>query len=319
MPVRVRFENLRPLYDYWGNEIRRHFQLETLAASTDALIRQQDPFILPSVRRVMGAAPITHLRFSLVQESYHQLVFKLTATNANKTEGAFAFIVAKKEGETSAITEISHKNLRIAHGRAPEDVVQPFEGGRIMLLASRRARQRPRFIYAYVTQWSEGFRELGVDRSLRFFVNVVPHQLFSDKQTEQLKGRLVALLTKLYDPVKRECMEVPQIASGDVLVGRVGKPGPVPRIMLFSCRRLVRNVAPARFLHNLAAAEWEWGSGVVRLLPSDPEITWAALTQVIGVDAARQWAESYRRAVVSGRYPERSTLPLSFLERVSPR
>jgi len=316
MPVRVRFENLRPLYDYWGNEIRRHFQLETLAASTDALIRQQDPFILPSVRRAMGASPITHLRFSLVQESYHQLVFKLTATNANKTEGAFAFIVAKKEGETSAITEISHKNLRVAHGRAPEDVVQPLEGGRIMLLASRRARQRPRFIYAYVAQWSEGFRELGVDRSLHFFVNVVPHLLFSDKQTDRLKGRLVALLTKLYDPVKRECIEVPQIASGDVLVGRPGKSGDVPRVKLFTCRRLVRNVAPARFLHNLAAAEWEWGSGTVRLLPSDPEITWAALTQVIGVDAARQWAISYREAVVSGRYPERPTLPVSFLERV---
>lgn len=318
LPVRVRFENLRPLYDYWGNEIRRYYQLETLAASTDAMIRRGDRFIQPSLRRIMGASPITHMRFSLYQEGYFQLIFRLTATNANRTEATVAFVVAKRAGETSTIAESEHRLLHTLHKRSPEDVVRPLEGGRIMLLGGRRGHEKPRFVYAYITQWADGFRELGVDRDLRFFVNAVPHQPFTAEQTEQLKARLVALIARTYDPVRRECMEMPQIASGDIVVGKTAKQS-APKLKLIACRRMLRNVPPARFLHILASAQWEWGGGLLRLMPSDPALSWAALTDAVGSATAREWAAAYLGAVAAGRYPERATLPAAYLGRVAKR
>ena len=78
--LQIRWAGFRPMYDYWGEEIRRYYQLDTLAAGVEQLVFSgQDRIILPSVHRILGPAPISSLVFELFQEGKYQLIFRMRA------------------------------------------------------------------------------------------------------------------------------------------------------------------------------------------------------------------------------------------------
>src|SRR5690606_35872386 len=103
---------------------------------------------------------------------------------------------------------------------------------------------QPRFIYVYLTQWLQGYHELGVQRDLQFYVNVERPLAFTIAQTEILKRRMVEIIARTYSDETHDCMEMPQIASGDFVVTKPSRGE--PRVKLIACRRLLRNMTPAK-------------------------------------------------------------------------
>jgi len=310
---RVQWHGFRPLFDYWGNEIKRFYKLETLASATEGMLRGNDRFVVPSVRDVLGPAPVTSLSFDLFQEGKYQLVFRLRAGNAKRKQASFGFVVAKAEGTHSKVAAVEHANLRLLNRRAPDLVVQPFRGGYIHLPDRLGRSGQGRNVYAYVTQWLSGFHELGVDRSLQFFVNTEKPHLFTVGQTEGLKGRMVEIIARSYDARTGKCMDIPQVASGDFVVTKPRQG--IPRLKLVACRRMLQRMRPAKILDRILGASWDWGGREFRLAPSDPATLDDALTHALGRADAHTWIHDYRSAVESGTVPEPEALPLDILRR----
>ena len=310
---RVRWEGLRSLFDFWGNEIKRFYQLETLASAVEWMIQtNRDRFLLPSIQQVLGPTPVTSLVFELFQEGKYQLIFRLHAANAKRKEATFAFVVAKHHEEYSRVAQAELGNLHVLHQRAPMAVVKPFRGGRVYLPDRHKRVSHGREIYAYVTQWLSGYHELGVNRNLQFFINTKKPHTFTIAQTEQLKARIVETIVRTFDPAKRDCMELPQVASGDFVVTDPIRGG--PRIKLIACRRMTPYMTPAKLIHRIVSAKWDWGGRAFRILPVDPGVFFDAIARALDAAAARSWLEQYTKAVKAGRLSEQEVLPLDMVE-----
>ncbi len=313
---RLLWTELRPMYDFWGAEIRRFYQLETLVNAVGKYVHERDTFILPSVHEVLGPAPLTSLTFELFQEGQFQLIFRLRAINVHRNVATFAFVVAKKEGDFSRVASNEHALLRVLHERCPEFVVRPYLGGAIFI-PNRREPNRPRPIYAYLTQWLNSYHELGVNRSLQFFINAKQPHVFTIAQTEELKAQMIEIIARTFDPQRRDSMELPQIASGDFVVTKPRRG--TPRLKLIACRGLLRGLTPAKLLHQIVDVRWDWGGRQLRLLPNDPALVLEGLSRARGPQQARAWLKEYRKAIESGKFPEQKGLSISKLSSLGIR
>jgi hypothetical protein len=287
------------MYDFWGNEFKRFFKLETLASATDHLLAGADRFILPSVQSVLGEWPITSLRFDLFQEGRYMLIFKLQAVNAKKKRADFAFVVSKNEQECSAVGVAEHGHLRTLFERAPQFVVKPYRGGTIFLLDRHGRHDQGREIYAYLTQWLETYDEMGVDKNLQFITNVEKRHTFTRKETEQIKGVIAEVIFRVYDPKRRESMVMPEIASGDFVINR-GPRGAV-KIKLITCRRMMQKTGPIKLIEHYLNTSWEWGGRRFYLAPDEPDTLYEGMARAVGADVARDWLGQYASAAALGK------------------
>jgi hypothetical protein len=310
--IATRWTGFRPLFDYWGNEIARFYKLETLAGAVDwSLNTKRDRFLIPSIQQALGPAPVISLAFELFQEGRYQIIFRVRAINAKRKQGVFALVVAKRADDYSKVAAGEHANLRVINERAPQFVVRPFRGGNIYLPDRHGRAEHGRDIYVYLTQWLAGFHELGINDNLQCIVNVKARHTFTIAQTEQLKAQMIEIVASTYNPKKRDCMDLPEIASGDFVVTA---PPRSPRLKLIACRRMLRNVTPVKLLDKIAAASWPWGNTRFHLAPEDPRMFYEAIERAIGKDPARDAFVKYAAAVRAGKLPQRNTLPKQALD-----
>ena len=309
---RIRWTGLRPMFDFWGVEIKRFYQLETLARATEWMIQtNSDRFLISSIQQALGPSPVISLAFDLFQEGKYQLIFRLRAVNAKRKEGSFAFVVAKHADEYSKVARMELANLQVLYQRAPKFVVKPFRGGHIYLPDRHKRESHGREIYGYVTQWLNGYHELGLNRDLQFIINTQTPHTFTIAQTELLKAQMVEIVARTFHAAKRDCMEMPQVASGDFVV--TASAG-TRRLKLIACRRMLPNVNPAKLIHRIISAKWDWGGKVFRLIPVEPEAFFAAFVRAVGVDVAALWFREYADAVRAGRFAEQDVMPLELIQ-----
>jgi hypothetical protein len=293
---RVRWSGFRPFVDYWGNELRRYYQLETLASATERRLVSGDRFILPSVQQVLGPAPVNTLDFTLFQEGEHQLIFRLRAGNIRRKTATFGYVVAKNAEEHGKVAQAEHFNLGMLYARAKRHVVRPFLGGTVFL-PGRRGKEG-REVYAYLTQWLGNYHELGVNKDLQFFLNTAQPHTLSLAQTEEIKGMIVETMAATYDAKQGDAMALPEIASGDFVVTHPGK-GPL-KVKLIACRRILRKLTPAKYLDTILRASWDWGGRQLTLVPADPATLAGALQRARGKAEGLQWVRQYLAAVHAG-------------------
>ncbi|MCX5758804.1 MAG: hypothetical protein NTU83_09935, partial [Candidatus Hydrogenedentes bacterium] len=258
-------------------------------------------FIVPAIQEVMGPSPVASLVFELFQEGKYQLIFRLQAFNAKRKRFVFGFVAAKHEGAYSEVARGEHANLCILHERAPNWVVRPFHGGTIFLPDRHQRKEHGREVFVYLTQWLTGYHELGVNRDLQFFINVAKPHTFTIAQTEELKARMVEIVARTYNAAKGDCMDMPQVASGDFVVTPPA-PGP-PKLKLIACRRIVRHVTPVKFIHRIVSTTWNWGGKAFRIAPTELSMLLTALTRARGEEEALAWMGQYRAALENGKLP----------------
>jgi hypothetical protein len=311
---RIKWSEFRPMYDYWGRELKRFYQLDTLSNAVDLYIRTKDRFIIQSIQAHMGPAPITRLHFTLFQEGRYQLIFRLDALNTLKQRASFAFVAAKNHQECSTVAAAEHRNLTLLNERAPAHVVKPFRGGLIYLPDRHKRPDQVREIFAYLTQWLPDYDELGVHKNLQFIVNVKPHHMFSVVESEKLRGIIVEIIASTFDPRLGTCMEMPEIASGDFVV-KAGARGRL-YLKLIACRRMQNRIRPAKLIDQIMDANWRWGSSKLRLAPDNMETLFEALARAHGPEAAKEWVKQYLTAVRAKKFPDRRPGSLEALEQL---
>jgi hypothetical protein len=298
----VRFEDIAE------EEAKRFYKLETLASATEGLLQGRDLFITPSVHAVLGQGPIASFHFRLARERLKQYVFRLDVVNRRRKRASFVFAVAQHWEAISKAVEAEHRTLSALYSAAPDYVVQPYQGGRIQL-PERRRRTAHRKVYAYLSEWAEGFEplELGRDGQLM----TAPVQLLSERHTEDVRKGVVALVAQTYDPVRRTCMQLPDPVEGDLLVRKPSR-GPL-HIKLVGCRGLLRGVSPAKLIHTVATARWGGRNHSTQASPRNPSAFFDALARAVGKGKARDWLVQYRVAVTQGKLPALGGLSLEGL------
>jgi len=287
------------MYDYWGNEIKRFYRLETLSNAVDSMLRGKENFLSQSARELLGPGNITHYSFDLFQEGRFQLIFRLQVGNAQKKRANFAFVVAKNHQECTTVAKTEHRILTLLHQRIPKGVVKPFRGGVIFLPDRLGRKEHGRSLFGYVTQWLTGYEELGVNKNLQFIVNIAKRHTFTLAETDLLKGQMIETVLRSYDPEARDCMALPEIASGDFVVRK--PPKGVPRVMLIACRRMHQRMGPVRLLEKILTTTWPWGENEFSLCPDDPAVFHKAIVQAVGQESAEQWCAQLRAAQEGGK------------------
>ena len=312
----VKFKNLGPMYDFWGDEFKRHFNLETLASALERHLRTRDRFITPSIQQKLGAPPLKSFTVELFQEGKFQLIFRVKALNVVGKSTTIGLVVAKNHKEYSEVAKKEHALLNILHDRVPKCVVEPMKGGYIFMPDRHRRKEHDREIYAYCTTWLGGYHELGIQKDLRLFINVAKPIPFTTAQTEALKRRMLEIILRTYDPVRRNCMAIPQLASGDFVVSKPTRTKK-PQLMLIACRDMENRISPPQLIRRIIEAEWPWGKRVYRLMPSEPEEFVQALVNALGKEEAMTWLSSYKKAVTKGRMTEDERFSVYMMEQLN--
>lgn len=298
--TRVKWAGFREMQDFWGQTMKRYYQLETLANATEASLSWRNSFVFASVHEALGPADISSLHFELFQEGRYQLIFRLRAVNVLGKSANFAFVAAKNHEECSDVARSEHFNLRTLYERMPQHMVRPYRGGTVVLPDRYRRKELDRHVYAYVTGWLNGYDEMGVTRSLQFYVNVEKKHTFTLGETELIKGQSLEIVASSYEETSRSAMALPQIASGDYVVSRQGAE---PRIKLIACRRLQKNVTRHKLLSQVLTEGFEWGGRTFKLAPEEPATVLAALTRAWGEETAKKCIKSYLEGVAARRLP----------------
>ncbi|HOV32209.1 MAG TPA: hypothetical protein PLX23_02445 [Candidatus Hydrogenedens sp.] len=286
-PIKVLWSGLRPFYDYWGNELKRFYQFDTLVNSLNTYLHGKDKFILPSIQKVLGLAPITSLKFHLFQEGKYQFIFRLKAENQKLKCAYFAFVVAKDGDDFSNIAKAEHQLLLILNKKSPDLVVKPFSGDYLFFPDRYNRKEFHRKIYAYLTQWLEGFEELGVNRDLQFFTNVQNSHTFSIKETNQIKIKIIETIVSLYDEKKKISIALPEIASGDFVIKR--SPSGNHRLKLIACRKTLKPISPPELIAKIITTSWRWGNKKFHLLPDEPQDFLTVFLHVVGNEKTALW------------------------------
>ncbi|MDP7639227.1 MAG: hypothetical protein QGG73_05865 [Candidatus Hydrogenedentes bacterium] len=307
--LRVHWKNSAPTSGSKGDEPRRHYKLETLASATERLLRENDRFIVPSIQGVLGPAPLASLDFELVLENGYRFLFKVGATNAKKKRAHFAFIVAKNQTEYSKLVRNEHEHLAALHPRAPHHILKPYRRGEIFLPDRHQRTAHHREVFAYVMQGLGPFRELGLARDRQFFVNTAPRRKLTRKQNEALKSKLVELIARTYDPAARDCMGIPDVASGD-LAATAPRSNP-PQLRLMACREVLHRISPARLIHRMIRARWESTGRDAAVVPEDPYDFARGIQKGRGAEEGRTWLREYFEAVHARKLAKSDYMPLS--------
>jgi len=312
--TQIKWKNLVPMYDFWGKEFKRYYKLETLASAVEGLFkgRAHDPFLSPNIKSALGPSRITRCEIELFQEGFYQLIFKMKVQNSQKRRATFALVVAKDHQGLSETAKREHRTLIELFGRATQCFARPLKGGTLYLPDRHRRKENDRYVYAYMTEWQHGHHELGIQRNGQFFVNIPKPVPFTKPQTQQLKRRMVEMVIRSYDPVKRSCMAIPQIASGDFVVTLPGKQA--PRLKIIACRDLITGVSPSKLLHSILVAEWEWSDNQIRLAPDSYEDWEQALHNAIGKTRSNDWMTVYRQDVKKKRFRKLKHLEPEFYD-----
>ncbi len=168
-----------------------------------------------------------------------------------------------------------------------------------------------------MTQWLHGFHELGIARDHQFFVNIGTPQRFSKVHTSLIRQRIIGVIVGTYDAKERNCMAMPEIASGDFVVTKP-KSG-APQVKLIACRNLLTRMTPAKLVDAILKVRWDWGGREFRLAPADARELLEALSAALGASAARAWLAAYRKAVASRKLPERDSFSLADVDALDIR
>lgn len=255
---------------------------------------------------------MTGYHFELFQEGRFQLIFHMAAGNTKGRQAHCAVVAAKREGEVSKIARREHENLIVLNGRAPEHVVRPYFGGQVFMARAKPGKGgQPRFIYIYTTQWLHDYHEMGVQRDMQFYINTAKPITFTLAHTEAIKRKITEIIARTYSPETRDCMEMPQVASGDFVVTKPSRGE--PNVKLIACRKLLRNMTPEKVVGRIVRSHWDWGGRPFTLCPAEPRTLLDGLAAARGPEEAGLWARAYCDAAKSRILPPPALWPVSAL------
>ncbi|MBN2033228.1 MAG: hypothetical protein JW836_08125 [Deltaproteobacteria bacterium] len=271
----IRIHKIPIMSDYWGRRFKRPLRSELLQETIRRYFSNPDNALLSSIeklqRRNYGLKDLRTVTAGLFQEGEYAYVFRVHVETADGRKSWFAMIIAKNEGPMSRAAKLEHENLKRLRERCKNIVAQSLEGGPMTLLGTG-----PTSVYTYFTVWLHRFHELGVQhKTMNFYINELPFQYFDSRLTDAIKARMLALMFRLYDPLRREAIEPPRVGAGDFVITRKGP----HELKLVACRRILKGVSLDRCIARYLGYYGSWGSRLFHFVPDDTALLRRALIE----------------------------------------
>jgi hypothetical protein len=271
----IRIHKIPVKGDYWGRAFKRPLRSPVLQEALKRFFEKPDNALLRSLGERHGKSyrleDLDTVTVFLFQEGEYAYVFKVTVLGKDRKRSRLAMIVAKNEGGMSRVAALEHSNLKRLYERCRDLVVRPLEGDFAAVSGSRPGR-----VYLYFTVWLDRFHELGVQhKSMNFYVNELPFQYFDPPTSNRIKARMLVLMFRLYDPVRREAPEPPKVGAGDFVITRKSP----HELKLIACRKILKNVSIDRCIALYLGYHGAWGDRLFHFLPKETGILREALIQ----------------------------------------
>ncbi len=311
----IKFKNLDERVDLHGNTLKRHYKLETLTNAVEKQIRSHDRFILSSIQSIMGPTNMKTITFELVAENRYKFTFHCKAINVNRNQVSFALVVAKNNQEYSELVRKEATMLRVLHDRLPKWTVEILKGGQIFLPDRHRRKDFDRDLHAYMTVWPKGFHEMQVQKNNCLRSCGSKGKPFTHQQSQALKRRMVEIILRTYDPVRRNGMAIPQLLSGDFFVTAPGKN--LSQVKIMGCREMQNRVSPMMLVHRILDAAWDWNKRPYALAPDDPREVVQAFVNAVGKETAMEWLGDYKKAVKSKRLAQLEHFDIETMDKLN--
>ena len=325
--------------DYWGRTFKRPLRSDLIEEALAGYFAKPGNALFSSLetlrQRRCNPGQVNSVTASLFQEGDYAYVFRVRVDAAGGEKSRLAMILAKHEGKMSRVAKVEHENLVRLYGRCEDAVVKPLEGGyleiasqasgKIVVSARRRRspaaeRERPPVrVYAYFTKWLDRHHELGVHhKTMNFYVNELPFQYFDSRTSDRIKSRMLAVLFRLFDPLRREAVEPPKVGAGDFVVTRK-----TPHdLKLIACRKILRGITLDRCVRLYLGYQGSWGGRLFTFVPRDVALLHEALIEGL-VDQNRFSREEvflalkrYRESLTGMKGSNRFWTPLETLDKL---
>ena len=304
--------------DYWGRKFKRPLRSDVLQQTIRRYLAKPNSALLSSLGtlqgRRYGLAGLRSVTASLFQEGDYAFVFKVSVDAEGGGKSRLAMILAKDEGRMSRIAKNEHGNLKSLYGRCNDVVVRPLAGDELEVPGPRSAK-----IYLYFTSWLDRYHELGVQhKNMNFYVNELPFQYFDSVASDVIKGRMLTILFRLYDPARQEAVEPPKVGAGDFVVTRKSP----HELKLIACRKILKGVTLDRCLRLYLGYQGSWGDRLFHFVPRDVRLLKEALIRGLvtanGFDAEDVYfrLKRYRESLRSMKPSKGSWTPLDALNKL---
>ena len=269
----IRVHKIPIMSDYWGRTFKRPLGSGLLQETIRRYFAKPDNALLLSLGKLhqksCGLEDLRTVTAGLFQEGEYAYVFRITVDGGAGKKSRLAMILAKNEAAMSRLAGLEHDNLKRLHERCKNIVVRPLEGGHVMV-----SDPRPAPVYAYFTIWLNRFHELGVQhKNMNFYVNELPFQYFDSRISDRIKGRMLGLMFRLYDPLRREAIEPPKVGAGDFVITRKSPHD----LKLIACRKILKGVSLERCIALYLGYSGTWGDRLFHFVPKEPELLRQAL------------------------------------------
>jgi hypothetical protein len=254
----------------------------------------------------------------LVWERSDQWIFRVTDARDGGGPG-LALRVARAPGLSARVARAEYQHLRTLYNLDPAMVPLPLAGGVLHV-------QRPRaaVLYAYLTQWLEGFEQVGFDGTGELVIarDGRPEKI-AGADGQRLRARMCEVLARAYDPARQTAIWPIDPRAGDFVARRDGDDF---LVRLVAPRGTDRSVPPARLVALMREPQWEVAGRRVALAPADQERFEDALAQGFarrdgdperGRERARRYLSAYE-ALRRGR-ARQSWSPARSSSSTSPR
>ncbi len=298
-PLRIRWSAFPPFIDEQGNELRRPFKLESLAAAIEGALTGSTPFMLRAFERVRsGSARLQGITFELAQESEQRVVFRALLSFGKGANASARVVASKQPGKLSEALNEERQRLERHYAQAPGFVLRPLGGGPLYLPAPRQRKDAPRVTYAYITGDAPAHVPLAPHESGQFLLLGDKPQLLSHAVSEAIREELVEAWAGTFEEEQGRCMGMPDSREGSLLAYLPRGKAPSLRIAVAPKPRT--RLTPARFIQYVGGAMWPSAGAAVPLAPESLHAWFRALTRASDRSTAGQWLASYVRGVDAG-------------------
>jgi hypothetical protein len=307
----IRVHRIPVKSDYWGQIFKRPLCSDMLQESLKRYFTKPDNALLRSLeqwhRKRYALGDLRTVTADLFQEGEYAYVFRVTVNVGDRKNSRLALIVAKDEERMSRLAGLEHGNLKRLHLRCEDLVVRPFEGGCLVLSGPRHGR-----VYLYFTAWLNRFHELGVQhKNMNFYVNELPFQYFDSLTSDRIKSRMIEIMLRLYDPVRREAIEPPKVGAGDFVITRKSPHD----LKLIACRKILKGVSLDRCIALYFGYHGTWGDRLFHFFPKETGPLREALIQGLVIPHGLRAEEVF---LALKRYRDRLARSKQGVERWTP-
>jgi hypothetical protein len=304
--------------DYWGRKFKRPLSSDMLQQAIRNYFAKRHSALISSLGMLYGKryrlSGVRSITGSLFQEGEYAYVFKVGVDGVAGEKSYLAMILAKDGGRMSRVARREHENLVRLFERCRDIVVRPLEGDDLEVPGPHPVR-----VYAYFTRWLDRNHELGVQhKNMNFYVNELPFQYFDSAASDLIKGRMLAIMFRLYDPLRQEAVEPPKVGAGDFVVTRKSP----HELKLIACRKILKGVTLDRCVRLYLGYQGSWGDRLFHFVPKDVRLLKKVLIEglvihnPLSAEDVFSTLKRYRDSLAGMKTPKDSWTPLPALNKL---